>query len=50
MVTGEVIVENTVAALRGGADDFIGKPLNLSELEYVIRMKWSRSCAAESWL
>ncbi len=37
MVTGAMIVENTVAALRGGADDFIGKPINLPELEYALR-------------
>ena len=37
MVTGEVIVENTVAALRGGANDFIGKPINFPELEFALR-------------
>lgn len=37
IITGEVIVENTIAALRGGADDFIGKPINLNELDYALR-------------
>ena len=37
MITADVIVENTIAALRGGAYDFIGKPLNLDELEVTIR-------------
>src|SRR5688500_17630891 len=32
MVTGNVLVENTIEALRGGAYDFIGKPVNLEEL------------------
>src|SRR5262245_13204022 len=29
MITAETLFENAVAALRGGADDFIGKPINL---------------------
>ena len=29
MMTGNVMVEDTIAALRGGAYDFSGKPLNL---------------------
>jgi DNA-binding NtrC family response regulator len=37
MVTSEVIIENTLAALRGGAYDFIGKPVNLDELQVTIR-------------
>ncbi len=37
IITGEVIVENTISALRGGANDFIGKPINLAELEYALR-------------
>ena len=37
MVTGNVVVENTIAALRGGAYDFIGKPVNLEELRVTIR-------------
>ena len=37
MMTGEVVVSNTIAALRGGADDFVGKPIHLSELEYTLR-------------
>lgn len=36
MMTGEVIVENTVAALRGGADDFVGKPIHLDELRFAL--------------
>ena len=45
MVTGAMIVENTVAALRGGADDFIGKPINLPELEYALREGLARHSA-----
>jgi two-component system, NtrC family, response regulator AtoC len=37
MITADVLVENTLAALRGGAYDFIGKPVNLSELQVTIR-------------
>lgn len=37
MITGNVLVDNTLAALRGGAYDFIGKPLNLEELRITIR-------------
>jgi DNA-binding NtrC family response regulator len=37
MMTGSVMVEDTVAALRGGAYDFIGKPINLEELQVTIR-------------
>jgi two-component system, NtrC family, response regulator AtoC len=37
MITGDVLVENTLAALRGGAYDFIGKPINLEELRVTIR-------------
>jgi DNA-binding NtrC family response regulator len=37
MITANVMVEDTIAALRGGAYDFIGKPINLSELEVTIR-------------
>src|SRR5262245_52626109 len=29
MITGNVLVADTIAALRGGAYDFIGKPINL---------------------
>ena len=32
MVTANVLVENTIAALRGGAYDFVPKPPNLDEL------------------
>ncbi|MBX3278505.1 MAG: sigma-54-dependent Fis family transcriptional regulator [Acidobacteria bacterium] len=37
MVTANVFFENAVEALRGGAFDFIGKPLNLNELEVTLR-------------
>jgi two-component system, NtrC family, response regulator AtoC len=37
MITANVQVENTISALRGGAYDFIGKPLHLEELRVTIR-------------
>ncbi len=37
MITGDVKVDNTISALRGGAYDFIGKPINLEELRVTIR-------------
>lgn len=37
MITGSVLVENTISALRGGAYDFIGKPVKLEELRVTIR-------------
>ncbi len=37
MITGNVDVENTIAALRGGAHDFIGKPIRLEELRVTIK-------------
>lgn len=37
MITADVLVENSVAALRGGAYDFISKPINLGELEITMR-------------
>jgi len=36
MITAETLFENAVAALRGGADDFIGKPINLDELRFAL--------------
>jgi DNA-binding response OmpR family regulator len=48
LVTAEVIVENTIAALRGGADDFIGKPINLAELEFTLREGLARRPATPS--
>src|SRR5262249_46880976 len=36
MITAETLFENAVAALRGGADDFIGKPINLEELRFAL--------------
>ncbi len=37
MVTGAVVIENTISALRGGAYDFVAKPINLEELRVTIR-------------
>ncbi len=37
MITGNVSVPNTIAALRGGAHDFIGKPVRLEELRVTLR-------------
>ena len=37
MMTGNVLVADTIQALRGGAYDFIGKPINLEELQVTIR-------------
>jgi two-component system, NtrC family, response regulator AtoC len=37
MITGNVDVKHTIAALRGGAHDFIGKPLRLEELRVTLR-------------
>ncbi|HEX8195951.1 MAG TPA: sigma-54 dependent transcriptional regulator [Pyrinomonadaceae bacterium] len=37
MITGNVQVANTIAALRGGAHDFIGKPVRLEELRVTLR-------------
>ncbi|MBO0726366.1 MAG: response regulator [Blastocatellia bacterium] len=36
MITAETLFENAVAAMRGGADDFIGKPVNLEELSFAL--------------
>ncbi len=37
MITGNVRVETTISALRGGAYDFISKPIHLEELKVAIR-------------
>jgi DNA-binding NtrC family response regulator len=37
MITANVLLDDTIAALRGGAYDFIGKPINLDELHITIR-------------
>jgi two-component system, NtrC family, response regulator AtoC len=37
MITGNVDVRSTIAALRGGAYDFIGKPVRLEELRVTLR-------------
>ena len=36
MVSGNTMVENTIAAFRAGACDFISKPINLEELQFAI--------------
>ncbi len=36
MMTGSVDVKSTIAALRGGAHDFIGKPIQLEEMRVSI--------------
>lgn len=37
MITANVLIDETIAALRGGAYDFIGKPFNFEELHVAIR-------------
>jgi two-component system, NtrC family, response regulator AtoC len=37
MVTAALLFENAVAALRSGAYDFVGKPINLEELRITLR-------------
>ncbi|HEU4834608.1 MAG TPA: sigma-54 dependent transcriptional regulator [Pyrinomonadaceae bacterium] len=37
MITGDVQIDNTISALRGGAYDFIAKPLNLEEIRVTLR-------------
>jgi two-component system response regulator AtoC len=37
IITGNLMVDNTIAALRGGAFDFISKPISLEELRVTIR-------------
>lgn len=37
MITGNVQLDDTLAALRGGAHDFVTKPIRLSELQVTIR-------------
>ncbi|MBA3599950.1 MAG: sigma-54-dependent Fis family transcriptional regulator, partial [Acidobacteria bacterium] len=37
MITGNVLIENAIAALRAGACDFITKPINLDELQITVR-------------
>jgi two-component system response regulator AtoC len=37
MITANVLVDDTIAALRGGAFDFVSKPINLEELHVTIR-------------
>jgi len=37
MITGNVQIGNTISALRGGAYDFIAKPINLEELRVTLR-------------
>ena len=44
MITAETLFENAVAALRGGADDFIGKPINLGELRLALDQALKLKC------
>lgn len=37
MITANILIDDTIAALRGGAYDFIGKPINLDEIHVTIR-------------
>ena len=37
MITANILIQNTISALRGGAYDFVGKPINLEELRVTIR-------------
>lgn len=37
MITGNVNLPNVMTALRGGAHDFIGKPIHLEELRVTLR-------------
>lgn len=37
MITGRVLADEAITALRNGAYDFIGKPIDLDELEITIR-------------
>ena len=37
IITAAMLVENAVAALRAGAYDFVGKPINLEELQVTVR-------------
>jgi DNA-binding NtrC family response regulator len=51
MITGNVQLDNTISALRGGAYDFIGKPINLEELRVTLRnaieaRQWRKSKGA----
>jgi len=36
MATAETVFENAIKALRRGANDFIGKPINLNELRFAL--------------
>lgn len=36
IVSGDVVVENTIQALRGGADNFITKPIDLKEMRLAL--------------
>lgn len=37
MITGRILADEAITALRGGAYDFIGKPVDLDELEITVR-------------
>lgn len=37
IMTSEVILDNTISALRGGADDFLSKPIKVNELHFALQ-------------
>ncbi|MFN0084039.1 MAG: response regulator [Blastocatellia bacterium] len=43
IVSGDVIVENTIQALRGGADNFITKPIDLREMRLALEEAGARA-------
>jgi CheY-like chemotaxis protein len=43
MVSAETFYDTAVSALRGGADDFIGKPIHLDELRFALNHAGSAS-------
>lgn len=48
VITGDVIVENTISALRGDADDFISKPVNIHELQLALNNSLAKCRSAPS--
>lgn len=46
MLTARVELEDTVAGLEGGADDYLGKPFRFDELVARIRLRMRRDDAA----
>ena len=45
VITGNVIIENTISALRGDADDFISKPVNIHELQLALNRSLMARCS-----